>query len=280
MPVGALSGIAVIAVVLGATALSGAWTQSAPGVANVSAGPTTAAAATPMLVAAGSVGWVHTVGEGTYAYNVAALEEVCPQGDQPDCAALGEQGGERIDLEAAPKSVIGSPTDGQAIVVGQDKSGRQSVFVVSLPTARAETQPPKATPTPTPTDVASTESPATASTAPSATPSPVETPAPTPGETATVGPTTEPTQTAEPTPDPGAHAGRDARAHPVRAGDAERRTHRRVESRDRERRVGRGRVRRDSRPTDSGSHSRPGPRTAPAAPTSMPGASATRRPRA
>ena len=53
------------------------------------------AAATPMLVAAGSVGWVHTVGEGTFAYNVAALEEVCPQGDQPDCAALGEQGGER-----------------------------------------------------------------------------------------------------------------------------------------------------------------------------------------
>ena len=98
--------------------------------------------------------------------------------------------------------MIGSPTDGQAIVVGQDESGRQSVFVVSLPTARAETQPPKATPTPTPTDVASTESPATASTAPSSTPSPVETPAPTPDETATVGPTTEPTQTAEPTQTP------------------------------------------------------------------------------
>jgi hypothetical protein len=196
VPVGALSGIAVIAVVLGATALSGAWTQSSPGVANISPGPTTAAAATPMLVAAGSVGWVHTVGDGAYAYNVAALEEVCPKGDQPDCAALGEQAGERIDLEAAPKSVIGSPTDGQAIVVGQDKSGRQSVFVVSLPTARAETQPPKATPTPTPTDVAPTASPATASTAAS----PVETPAPTPDVAATVGPTTEPTQTAEPTP--------------------------------------------------------------------------------
>ncbi len=200
-PLGALSGIAVIAVVLGATALSGAWSPSAPGpdTANGSAGPTVAAAATPMLVAAGSVGWVHTVGDGAYAYNVAALEEVCPRGEQPDCAALGDQGGERIDLEAAPKSVIGSPTDGQAIVVGQDASGRQSVFVVSLPKARAETQPPNTTPTPEPTAVAATASAETASTAPSSTPRPSETPAPTPAVTPTVGPTTEPTQTAEPT---------------------------------------------------------------------------------
>jgi Putative zinc-finger len=202
LPLGALSGIAVIAVVLGATALSGAWTRQAPGVdsANASAAATRVAAATPMLVAAGSVGWVHAVGDGGYAYNVAALEEVCPLGDQPDCAALGDQAGQRIDLAAAPKSVIGSPTNGQAIVVGQDESGRQSVFVVSLPKARSETPPPTATPAPTPTHVAATGSPAITSAASSSTPSPSETPVLSPEVTAPVGPTAEPTQTAEPTP--------------------------------------------------------------------------------
>ena len=201
LPLGALSGIAVIAIVLGATALSGAWNVSTPGVdtADGSAGPTVAAAATPMLVAAGSVGWVHEIGDGAYAYNVAALEKVCPKGDQPDCAALGEQAGERIDLGGPPKSVIGSPTDGQAIVVGQDATGRQSVFVVALPTARAESQP-QATPKPTPTPVAPTASPETASTAPTSPPGPSETPAPSAEATASVGPTAEPTQSAEPSP--------------------------------------------------------------------------------
>ena len=192
-----------------------------------------------MLVAAGSVGWVHEIGDGGYAYNVAALEEVCPMGDQPDCAALGEQTGERIDLGSAPKSVIGSPTDGQAIVVGQDESGRQSVFVVSLPKARAETQPPKATPTPTPTDVAATTSPETASTAPTSTPGPSETPDPSAEATASVGPTAEPTQSAEPTPTTEPSPVVTPVPTPSGLDDAEPGAHGRAQARDRQRRVGR-----------------------------------------
>ena len=139
LPLGAISGIAVIAIVLGATALSGAWNRRRARRRYREREPRCdrpTAAATPMLVAAGSVGWVRTLEDGAYAYNVAALEEVCPMGDRPDCAALDDQAFERLDLAAAPKSVIGSPTDGQAIVVGQDASGRQSIFVVSLPEGR------------------------------------------------------------------------------------------------------------------------------------------------
>ncbi len=204
-PLGAMSAIAVVAIVIGATALSGGWLQSSPGVdtANSSSGATSKPAATPMLVAAGSVGWLRTLADGAYAYNVAALDEVCPMGDQPDCAALDDLAFETLDLEAAPKSVIGSPTDGQAIVVGQDASGRQSIFVVSLPKARTESQPASATPepTPTPTEVA-TASPAetsTPDTSPSPTPEATESATASPEVTASVEPSEAPIQTAEPT---------------------------------------------------------------------------------
>ena len=122
---------------------------------------------TPMLVAAGSVTWLRRLEDGEIAYNVAALDEVCPVGDQPNCAALSDQAFERLNLQSAPKSVIGSPIDGQAVVVGQDASGRQTIVVVSLPKAAGTTQAPTSTPKPT-----STPTPAETATAP------VETPAP------------------------------------------------------------------------------------------------------
>jgi hypothetical protein len=200
LPLGAVSGIVVIAIVIGATALSGGWLLPRSGVdtagASSAPGTTGQPAATPMLVAAGSVAWLHTLGDGAIAYNLADLDEVCPAGDQPDCAALDDPGSRTLNLEAAPKSVIGSPTDGQAVVVGQDASGRQSVFVVSLP--KAHTEPPKATPAPvsTPAPTESAAVPAeTAGTAPSSTPDPGESP----DVTASSGPSEPPTETAEPT---------------------------------------------------------------------------------
>ncbi len=205
LPLGAISGIAVIAIVLGATALSGAWNIGAPGVDTANASPSGNGqpGATPMLVAAGAVGWVRTLDDGAYAYNVADLDEVCPAGDRPDCAALDDQAFERLDLAAAPKSVIGSPTDGRAIVVGQDASGRQSIFVVSLPKAGTESQPPRATPkpsrTPTPTKTAAATPVETASTTPSESAVPSESPATTPEAATSPGPTDEPVETPEPT---------------------------------------------------------------------------------
>jgi anti-sigma factor RsiW len=115
LPVGALSGIVVIVIVLGATALSGGWLLPGSGVdtaqASSAGGTTIQPGATPMSVAAGPVGWLHTLRDGEYGYNVAALDEVCPIGDQPDCAALDDQAFESFNMAAAPKSVIGSPTN-------------------------------------------------------------------------------------------------------------------------------------------------------------------------
>jgi hypothetical protein len=197
LPVGALSGIVVVVIVLGATALSGGWLLPAPGAATASEGANVQPGATPMLVAAGSVGWLHTLGDGAYAYNLADLDKVCPIGDQPDCAALDDQASERLNLDAAPKSVIGSPTNGQAVVVSQDASGQQSIFVVSLPKARNASASPKPTPKPTPT-VASTPSGETASTAPSPSPT-LDTSASAATTPASSAPTEEPSETAEPT---------------------------------------------------------------------------------
>lgn len=203
-PVGALSGVAVIAIILGATALSGGWILQGPGAAtpNTAAGVNGQPGATPMLVAAGSVGWVHTLADGAYAYNVAALDQVCPVNDQPNCAALDGQTSDRLALDATPMSVIGSPTNGQAIVVGRDASGHQSIFAVSLPKAGTESLPPRATPKPTP-PATPKPTPTLALGSPAATAS-TESDAPdaTPEATAPVGPTDEPAKTPEPTATP------------------------------------------------------------------------------
>jgi Putative zinc-finger len=204
LPLGALSGVAVIVIILGATALTGGWLRFAPGgnTASAAVGVNGQPAATPMLVAAGSVGWVHTLADGAYAYNVAALEQVCPVNDQPDCAALDDQASKRLALDTTPMSVIGSPTNGQAIVVGRDALGRQSIFAVSLPKAGTEPVPPRATPKPTP-DSTPKPTPTVVVGSPvvtaSVAPSPSVTPAVTSEATASAAPPVEPTQSAEPT---------------------------------------------------------------------------------
>ena len=93
IPVGMLGGITVVAVVLGATAMSGGWLSgpsiqgAVPTTATRPSQGTVAAAATPMNVDAGDVGWVATTGDGTLAYH-AAVNQVCPAGDQPDCPTV------------------------------------------------------------------------------------------------------------------------------------------------------------------------------------------------
>ncbi len=233
---GAIAGIAVVAVAVGSSVLQGGWLASPSGttgdvdgsfVAALPPQPTATATATaiapdatPMVVEAGAVGWFDVGADGSYAYNVANVDEVCAQVDRASCAALVDRAGQRVALASSPKSIITSPSTGQAIVVGADDSAGNQVFVLSLPgdpeptptpTAVATPTPP-ATPTaspatpgptlspepgsPAPSDPAASGSPSSpsASDQPSATPSPVATP--TPEVTATPPPTPEPTPTA------------------------------------------------------------------------------------
>ena len=193
---GVLSGVAVVAVVLGASLLSGGF-LAGPLTADVPQGSTppvaaaTAAASpgpTPITVGAGSVGWLGTASDGALAYNVAAVDTVCAPDQRPDCAPVADAASKRVEMTIRPKSISQSPVRNQAVVVGTDAAGDDAVLVIALPTA-APSPTPIATVAPT---VAPTETPATtpASTAPASSPGPTPTP------------TAEPTPSAEPTASP------------------------------------------------------------------------------
>jgi len=172
IPLGALSGIAVIAVVVGATALSGGF-FSARGPVDGPAGssPPIAAVptsvlpgATPMAVGVGSVEWLGTSSTGKLAYSSAPIEKVCTTTGQPDCEPVADRDSKQIDLSIEPKSISQSPVGNQAVVVGTDASGSDAVVVMSLPTPRPSataTAPSAPPPTPRPTVTPTSTPPAT-----------------------------------------------------------------------------------------------------------------------
>jgi Putative zinc-finger/WD40-like Beta Propeller Repeat len=207
-PLGVLSGVAVIAVVIGASVISGGWLDApatggvpptaSPAVAMSTPGPT--AGPTPIVVGAGDVRWIGTAADGALAYNVTDIQEVCAQERKTDCAPVDGGDSTPVDLKIRPTSISKSPVGNDAVVVGSDGAGGDSVVVFALPTARtisgaspsptAETTAaptPTETPEPTPTptaDPSATVEPTNAPTeSPSATPTPSETPTETPAPT-------------------------------------------------------------------------------------------------
>jgi Putative zinc-finger len=209
---GAVAGIVVVALVVGSSVLSGGWLTSPSGTTNGIDGSITALitpppgpsgvavgpGATPMAVDAGAVGWFDVGADGSYAYNVANVDEVCAEVDEASCAALDRSAAQRIALTTPPKSVITSPS-GQAVVVGSDGSGGNQVTVMALPDASgpsasaAPTRTPKPTPTPVAASPSITPEPVTTPSSPpsSETPSPSPTAVTTPAPTLTPGPTAE-----------------------------------------------------------------------------------------
>ncbi len=213
---GVLTGVAVIAVVIGATALSGGFLRgpattadlpiaSTPPVAIASTAPQPGP--TPIAVGAGKVGWIGTSADGALAYNVTDVDAVCPAERQPDCAPVADRNSKPVAMTIRPKSISQSPVRNQAVVVGTDKAGDDAVLVIALPTAEptatpaatptasatSQPTPHPQTPTPSVTPSAPTSSPA----APS--PTPRATPAVTPPATPSVTPTTVPSVSPEPT---------------------------------------------------------------------------------
>ena len=215
---GALSGLAVIAVVVGVSVISGGFLGQPPitalgqppGIqpAGDPGSSPPAARPTPIAVGAGNVDWFGNDGQGNLAYSTTGVHKVCAQDQRPDCAPVFDPNARRVSIDARPKSIFHSPVENQAVVVGTDVAGHDAVFVISLPTSE---------PTPgviaTPTDPTESATPPTALPAiqPSATPTPTRsglptsTPPPTPTASASASPpessTTEPTVPA-PTPTP------------------------------------------------------------------------------
>ena len=114
---GVLSGIAVIAVVVGATALSGGLLPGLPGTgiiptasaSTVAEATQAVAGATPMVVGAGDVRWVGAADDGAYAYNIAPVDEVCSHDQKPDCAPVRDKHAKPVAISARPRSIIQSP---------------------------------------------------------------------------------------------------------------------------------------------------------------------------
>jgi hypothetical protein len=220
VPLGALSGLAVVAVVVGVSTMSsGLFTGAAPtdqdseaarapdsaaplGAADGGSGEVTAEAApTPIAVGAGQVKWVDLVGDGSLAYNAADVDEVCPAELQEGCATVADDAAGRLSLAAAPEAIIATPNERQAIVVSRDASGAQQLLVVDLPPPTDATE--AASPDPAPTDVVA-QSPAPSSD-PGGTPDPAASAAPSDDPAATSTPASpEPSADAltSPSPDP------------------------------------------------------------------------------
>jgi hypothetical protein len=209
VPLGALSGLLVVAVVVGVSLLGGRRAPllpSPPATGQSQPPATISPVGTPIAVAAGDVGWLRYGPNGQIDVFFSPIDEVCAEAVGPDCAPIDEATPRSGPLpDAPPQTVVMSPNDKQLVVVqGQSDQGAGKVVVVPVPTA------PGSTPEPTPTAVTTPAPPDDTPAPPDVTPTPaVETPTPPPvdtpdpGETPAVTPPTTPTDSPTPTPQSG-----------------------------------------------------------------------------
>jgi hypothetical protein len=171
LPLGAISGMLVVAVVVGAALLSGRPAPSiTPPSSDTALGSSPASFVvpkdTPIPVTA-HVDFV-TVGSGGSKFHQAQVNEVCTDKDDPDCASIPESSPVAVELPSQPESVIRSPTQNEIVVISTATASKgASLMLLPAPSSSASASPPPVTPTPSPAD---TSSPAT-STSPSPTPS-------------------------------------------------------------------------------------------------------------
>jgi len=204
VPIGALSGVLVIAVVLGATLLSNTPTPVIAPEANAPASfPPAAATAslvpgpvsTPLAVAAGDVRAVWGDANGKLAVRNLRVEAVCSKKTDADCPTVEDRSATDVGLSAQPQTIISSPDQKQAVIVSEpDELNANEVIVFSLPTESTLVATPEPTSEPRVTPEVS-EPPSTASAAPG-TPGASDEPSdsPVPSET--------PTNSGEPTDEP------------------------------------------------------------------------------
>ena len=212
VPIGALSGVVVIAVVLGATLLSNAPTTTVTPPTDIAASfPPAAATAsllpgpvgTPLAVAAGPVKVLWSDADGRFGYGTLGVNAVCSRKADADCPMVDDSSREDLPLTAQPQTIIGSPNDEQAIIVNKpDESDANEIIVFALPKGTATVEPlaseaPASEP-PSPTTEAS-EPPATESATPEILASDEPSGSPEPSESPTE--SVEPSQEPSPTPD-------------------------------------------------------------------------------
>ena len=174
VPVGALSGVLVVMVVLGATLLSNAPRAVQTPLGSVAVVPdatqpvaVASPAVTPLAVAAGDVGVVELAANGSYDYSRLGVDEVCPANAGVECPTARDADATALAIAAEPQAIIGSPDQDRAVVVGTANGSKANdVIVMMLPTASPSLDP-TAVPSVLPSEPPLSPAP---STAPSATP--------------------------------------------------------------------------------------------------------------
>ncbi len=187
VPLGALSGVLVVGVVVGASLLSSPGVVPGPSIAaspGTSSPPSLVARPTPITVGAGDVAWVTKRDDGTYSLAHAPVDQVCTAETRPDCAPLSADAG-TFTLDQAPRSIVQSPKHDTLVVVEastRDTGG--TIYVVPAPTPSTPSSSPSASPAETPS--------ATPAPSPSPSPSPSASPKPSPSSKPTTAPSTQP----------------------------------------------------------------------------------------
>lgn len=211
IPLGAISGVLVIAVVVAASLLSRPVSRPsivAPATASVSLAPATGAPVlrpTPFDVAAANVGWMKLGADGTTEVYDTPVDRVCPSGEGAACPPIDEPTPRSIQLGQAPASVTRSPKDqGLVVVDSATKDNGGGVYV--LPGPNAPSPRPSSTPVATPTPASpspASQPPSTEPSPPPLSPEPSAIASPLPSDTASVepaSPSPSPSDTAVPSP--------------------------------------------------------------------------------
>jgi hypothetical protein len=155
VPLGAISGLLVVAVVVGAAFLSRKATPLVAPSGSITAlgsGPASFVApeSTPITVAASDVDFVKVGAGGTKLYQ-AKVSEVCTEKDDPDCPAIPESSPVVVELPSEPDSVIRSPKKTQIIVISTAATSTGASLVllpVPADTSGASPSPSLVTPSP------------------------------------------------------------------------------------------------------------------------------------
>ncbi|HVL53753.1 MAG TPA: anti-sigma factor, partial [Vitreimonas sp.] len=153
LPLGALAGLMVVAVVFGATLLSGQPVPSVEprGTAPVVAMPpeptlTASPRPTPIVVPAGDVDWLAVGDQGTIAIYKTAFSEVCPE-EGAQCAPLDESTPGMLEIPGTPEHAVLSPDDAQVVVINTSgTTGGDTVWIVPVPSPGDTTSAPSPTP--------------------------------------------------------------------------------------------------------------------------------------
>jgi Putative zinc-finger len=178
LPLGALTGLAVVALMVGVGVVAanlplgpvgGVKGEETP-LAGVQGSPSAApsastfAEATPIAVDPGDVGYLDKGRPGDL-YRLS-VEEVCPAKNQSGCPTVREGTQVAVAIRSAPKSIVANPSRSRAVAISDTAAGDE-VVVVDLPQA---TERPRPTPTPhasaAPTPVTSAEPSDTAAVSP------------------------------------------------------------------------------------------------------------------